>query len=502
MKFLVTFVLLFGYVFAEDFQCSDIRLKMNTFEYSYIFSGKKFEDRKYTCKVHPNIIEEKLYLLFICSTDSALISKIIFAAECDGEVKMISDINNFTINTFYKNSTDILLSSEFSYNIKVYNNSVYSPIPINESEIHKYYKEITYLLLSRRYSKTNPDNSLKFKFDLDYGKETIAKILKNTYQIISSPIIYCSIRNVRYDYEIKFFPPRDNYFFCNNKILGKEFIKLLITEYNAIILTDLSLYDKILKFKSSLEKLIEIYQKKYSGYHAIVPSKDDLIKKPHTENNISSVPLTLDSSLENLTHSSQSKIIPTHDTVPSKDDLIQKQHTEINITLEAPILDSSLEYIPNDPQSYQDLNEFNPDLDDLKPNFIAQNKLSETSRESSMDDYSNQKSLDRNMKRVVEDQTLELPSPIKRARVTQSTSESKSLSHKRLRQDEDDDNPNSKNKKSSWGSSNDDYSNQESLKDILTYKVTPGSTKIPTHEIRRKFNYKSIQWFNAWIVCE
>ena len=101
MKFIITFILFFGYVFADDMLCSEIKEKMQTFKYNYNFSLKSFKNREYSCEVHPNLIEEKLYLLFICRSSSALDKKIIFASECNGEIKSVSDIN-WTLAIFLK----------------------------------------------------------------------------------------------------------------------------------------------------------------------------------------------------------------------------------------------------------------------------------------------------------------------------------------------------------------------------------------------------------------
>ena len=113
MKFIITFILLFGYVFAEDMLCREIKAKMKTFEYNYTLSGDFFKENTYSCEVHPNLIEERLYLLFNCSSNSKRYANIIFVAECDGKVEKVSDIERFSISSYQKSLKYLLTSFEY-----------------------------------------------------------------------------------------------------------------------------------------------------------------------------------------------------------------------------------------------------------------------------------------------------------------------------------------------------------------------------------------------------
>ena len=170
MKFLILYIILCGYVFAENKMCTDIKKDMHEFEYEYIFSLGVHTDRKYICKVHPTIIENKLYLLFICNIeddDNAYAKSYIFAHKCYDEITKVSDITKFSVSTFNKFSNEITLIYSYSSETQKLTNLRVEPmfkiIPISPREIYKYYPEITYLLLARNYSTINPLLSLTEK---------------------------------------------------------------------------------------------------------------------------------------------------------------------------------------------------------------------------------------------------------------------------------------------------------------------------------------------------
>ena len=261
MKFLIFYIILFGYVFAEDKTCSEIRSNMVEFKYEYDFEIKN-EKRTYECDVYPNVIYGKLFLLFICSHSR----NYIFAHKCDDEITRVSDIKRLSISTFNKSSEGLTLSYEYDSNFNkilktTFSNPIFKNIPIPPSSVPTHHKEIIYLLLARRISSIDP---IKRLLNLGYDDKNIGKTLNFSYQTISSPIIYCK-QTKRKDFidEIEFFPPQEEYYFCNDKDLAPVFLKELIMKYNEIIAMDLTLIDKIERFRSSLKELIENFQETY-----------------------------------------------------------------------------------------------------------------------------------------------------------------------------------------------------------------------------------------------
>ena len=109
MKFLIFYIILLGYVFAEDKTCLSIKSNMAVFKYNYVFTLVTNKQQIFDCEVHPNYIDSKLYLLFICSpVFRANNSKdYIFAHKCEDEITKISDITKFSISTFNKLSKGI-----------------------------------------------------------------------------------------------------------------------------------------------------------------------------------------------------------------------------------------------------------------------------------------------------------------------------------------------------------------------------------------------------------
>ena len=264
MKFLFCYIILLGYVFAEDKTCSEIKSKMKKFEYEFTFSTDSYENKKNICDVYPNDIEGKLYLLFICINDEVSNSRnYIFAHKCDDEITKISDIKRFSINTFNRYSSEISISSDY-YSGNLTNtttNIMFRRIPIPRSDIPQYHKEITYLLLARKIGRINPTTKLK---ELGYDYKNIEQTLKLSYQTISSPIIYCKQSQKKlFITEIEFFPVQTEYYFCQDKDLARDFLKTLIMQYNEIIDMKLPLMMSIHRFKSSLEKLIKEFQQQY-----------------------------------------------------------------------------------------------------------------------------------------------------------------------------------------------------------------------------------------------
>ena len=305
MKFIITFIFLFGYVFAEDMLCSEIKAKMETFEYNYTFSGRLFVNKTYSCEVHPNLIEERLYLLFTCSSNSKQYTNIIFAAECDGKVEKVSDIKRFSISSYEKDFEYLLTSFEYWSDtnkvIRIGAPLIYKKIYISSSELPKYYKEIIYLLLSRRYTAISPVEIIKVNLGLKkFSDQYILDTFDKSYQTISSPIIYCIFRTGKgtFNYEINFFPPKEKYSFCANTKYATDFITELIIEYNKIIDTKLPLFTKITLFKTTLEQLIDKYQEINSSIHSIIPGTHKLSQKTHTENVPNSAKPLLDSSVQ------------------------------------------------------------------------------------------------------------------------------------------------------------------------------------------------------------
>ena len=152
-------------------------------------------------------------------------------------------------------------------------------------------------MLSRRYSNISPVEIIKSKFGTTkYRDEYILDTFKKSYQTISSPIIYCILKPGPHKYKIKFFPPREKYFFCSNPNLLIAFIDNLLIEYNEIIRRDLTLFEKLVLFKTSLEQLINKYQEINQSILDIATSKQELSQKPHEEN-VPTPTIPLDSSL-------------------------------------------------------------------------------------------------------------------------------------------------------------------------------------------------------------
>ena len=267
MKFLIFYIILLGYIFAEDKTCSEINSKMVDFKYEYLFSTEKDRFSKFNCDVYPSHIYEKLYLLFICSNDRGINSKnFIFAHKCYDEITRISDINRFSVATILQlNSLEINFLYEYSSQTGHLSaarwNKMFGIIPIAGHSLPSNHKEITYLLLTRRGSDIDPIKKLA---EYGYDYKNIGETLRLSYQTISSPIIYCK-KNIRKGFinEIEFFPPQNEYYFCHDKDLGRDFFKELIMKYNEIIAMDIRLMTKIEKFRSSLTELIEKFQKTY-----------------------------------------------------------------------------------------------------------------------------------------------------------------------------------------------------------------------------------------------
>ena len=194
-------------------------------------------------------------------------------------------IKRFTIYTIY--SDQLVLTSEYNHlngfgQFRAHKE--YKTIYFKESEISNYYKEITYILLSRRYSSISPVQIIRDKVGLKkYSDEYILNTFKQSFQTISSPLIYCILRNGSNNYEINFFPTRDVYNFCINDNLRTQFIDNLIIKYNEIISRDLTLFEKLVLFKTSLEQLIQEYQDRYTSIFDINPIKHGLSKKPDAE---------------------------------------------------------------------------------------------------------------------------------------------------------------------------------------------------------------------------
>ena len=266
MKFLIFYIILFGFGFAEDKTCSEIRPDIIKFKYEFTFSSTEYDSRIYDCDVYPSDIEGKLYLLFVCMNNEEKSRKsYIFAHKCADEITKLSDIKRFIVSTFTKLSTEITLNYDYSSETKKLNNShsnkMFKSIPIPALEIFRYCKEITYLLLARRASRINPITKLK---TLGYEYNDIGKTLELSYQTISSPIIYCRLlQNNDFIINLEFFPKEKEYYFCQDKDLAREFLKTLIMQYNEIIDMKLPLMMSIQRFKSSLEELIKDFQQRY-----------------------------------------------------------------------------------------------------------------------------------------------------------------------------------------------------------------------------------------------
>ena len=231
MKFLIFYNILFGYVFAEDKTCIEIRTNMVEFKYEYDFEIAQ-KKRTYVCTVYPNLINGKLYLLFICSYGRKDEFKdYIFAHKCDDEITKVSDIKIFSISTFNNRSDGLNLSYEYNhYSSEMLKNSVskkiFKIIPILPSSVPTHHKEIIYLLLARKASNIDPIERLS-NLGLEYKK--LGDTLSLSYQTISSPILYCNqIKRKPFINEIEFFPPEEEYYFCNDKDLALDFLKKLI----------------------------------------------------------------------------------------------------------------------------------------------------------------------------------------------------------------------------------------------------------------------------------
>ena len=94
---------------------------MTVFKYEYVFTSVTYKENIFDCEVHPNYINSKLYLLFICSSviREHNSKDYIFAHKCEDEITKISDITRFSISTFNKFSKVIHLSSEYDSEKKI-----------------------------------------------------------------------------------------------------------------------------------------------------------------------------------------------------------------------------------------------------------------------------------------------------------------------------------------------------------------------------------------------